>query len=110
MIELNYKKGKEFDMNKYMQQRYHEMQELGLCPVCGKPKQDKSKSKCNSCMEKAKEVDRRYYEKNKSKRLEKTKSRYRRLKEQGLCTACGKVKTKNALCDTCKAKYRGGKK
>ena len=43
MIELNYKKGKEFDMNKYMQQRYHEMQELGLCPVCGKPKQDKSK-------------------------------------------------------------------
>lgn len=106
MLNIKYKEGKEFNLNDYMKKRYHEMQELGLCPVCGMPKQDKSKSKCNTCLDKARTHDKKYYENNKEKRLNQTKSRYKRLREQGLCTACGKVKTKNALCDACKIKYR----
>jgi len=84
------------------------------CISCGK--QDAytlaGRSRCCECQEKMSEYGKRYYEKNKDAVAEKHRKHYWELREQGICTKCGKrpVKQGKTHCEYCLAKKRRNQK
>lgn len=87
-------------------ERYHRLKSEGRCTCCGKllEGEDKNYVTCRECrIEKSKK--RQKYE---EKRKQNYKDRKKRLKEQGLCCACGKRKAVDGktMCETCLEKQR----
>lgn len=81
-----------------------------ICVRCGQEDAEKNHTLCLSCMMKNREYSLNYNNKHKEQRREKSrinsKIRYNRLKNLGICTSCGKRKTKNnkVCCEYCAAK------
>lgn len=88
---------------------------LQICPICGKNPIRGNEKTCFECLDKAKVKQKEYREKNKdilyAKKRAYFKNRTVKLREQGLCTKCGKRKPSSgrATCPICseKASYYG---
>lgn len=87
-----------------------------ICVRCGQENAEKNHTLCLCCMMKSREESLIYRNKhreelNKAERI-RSKIRYDRLKEQGICACCGKRPTKynKIYCEHCSArknaKYR----
>ncbi len=93
------------DVNSYKWYKAHH-----ICVKCGHENAVRNHTQCLECMMKSRESARAYNKKNKEKLKEKNRichsRRYYKLKELGLCTSCGKRKTKNnkTYCDYCSAR------
>ncbi len=81
-----------------------------ICVRCGQEDAERNHTMCLECMMKSREYSLKYARKHKKERQEKnrirSKERYYRLKEQGICTCCGRRITKNnkVLCNHCSAR------
>lgn len=82
----------------------------GRCARCGCPREDKSKTKCNSCLKMYRDQAKRWavknfkswYQKNKSEQQNKGVTRMRKLRAKGLCVRCGKIPSKTYNCESCR--------
>lgn len=97
--EIRHKKNKE---------RYDWLKEHNICTKCGQANAIKNQTLCIDCAVKARERTYKWYanldDNTRKKYREKyRKERYYKLKEQGICTRCGKRKIVNSetLCDWC---------
>lgn len=79
-----------------------------LCLYCGKENAYLNDNYCEACSEKQKNSQMRYREKNKENNRVRAIEIRNIRKEQGLCTRCGKRKsrTNRSLCEWCLAKAR----
>ena len=85
---------------------------------CGREDAERNHTLCLNCMIKARERAVNYAKKHRKEIQEKSrirsKCRYYKLKEQGICTSCGRRYTKNnkTLCSHCSARinYRNRQK
>lgn len=88
----------------------YKFREEGRCTECGKIDSYTiaGRAYCFECNEKRNLRRREQYKKNKEAFLIPTKARRTRLKEEGLCTDCGKRKAEkgNTRCSVCLAKRR----
>ena len=81
-----------------------------ICVQCGQEDAEKNHVLCFRCMIKNRENTINYQKKHKEELKEKnrikSKLRYYRLKEQGICPSCGRRKTKNnkTMCEYCRIK------
>lgn len=81
-----------------------------ICVKCGQEDAEKDHTLCLNCMMKERERAAIYAQKHRKELLEKyrrnSKNRYNRLKEQGICTSCGKrpAAKNKILCRHCSAK------
>ncbi len=93
---------------------FRKRREQGICPQCGGERDDPKRNYCSACR-----AYHRMYNKirreqqtpaeRKAELVKKTAymtERYRKLRMQGLCGHCGKVKTTKALCEACYAKQK----
>lgn len=86
-------------------ERYHWLKEHRICVQCGAKDAKPNNVKCWECIEK--EWNYNYSDDKKLKNNNHVKNRYYRLKEQGLCTKCGKRDSKGkTLCVFCMAKTK----
>lgn len=89
---------------------YEFYKEHHICVRCGQENAEKNHTMCLSCMMKSREESQRYnsihYEERKEKNRIRGKIRYERLKQQGICTSCGKRHTKynKIQCECCRAR------
>lgn len=78
-----------------------------ICVRCGQEDAERNHVLCLECMMKNRESSAKYNRKYKKERQEKNriraKKRYYDLKEQGICTCCGKRNTKSnkVMCSQC---------
>ena len=78
-----------------------------ICVRCGHEDAEKGHTLCLECMMNDRERGKLYYQKHKEEKKEKSrinsKARYYKLKENGLCTSCGKRKAKEnkVFCEFC---------
>lgn len=79
-----------------------------LCVRCGKLSAEPNKVMCLECADKEREYDKKKREKNKEQYKKKDNEKYRRLKEQGICTYCKHEKAMDGKtkCRKCLAKVR----
>ncbi len=93
------------DTNNYNYYKQHH-----ICVKCGQEDAERNHTLCLNCLIKAREYSLVYYYKHIEEQREKgrikNKIRYEKLKNQGICTACGKRQTKNnkVHCEYCSAK------
>ena len=97
---------------------YKYYKEHHICVSCGQENAEKNHTQCLNCMMKARERALIYFKKHKKELQEKSriraKNRYENLKEQGICTSCGKrpAADNKILCKHCAARinYRNRQK
>jgi NMD protein affecting ribosome stability and mRNA decay len=83
-----------------------------ICVRCGQEDAERNSTLCFRCRIKNRESSINYYRCHKEEQREKnrikSKNRYNKLKELGLCTSCGKRQAKNnkVFCEHCAAKSR----
>ena len=81
-----------------------------ICVRCGQEDAERNHTLCFRCMIKNRESSIAYHKKHKNERIEKkreiNKIRYYKLKQLGICTSCGKRKTKynKVYCEFCNAR------
>ena len=91
-------------------ENYKLYKEHHICVRCGQEDAERNHILCLNCMMKSREYALNYTKKHKKEIQEKSrirsKDRYIRLKEQGICTSCGKRKTIDGkvLCRNCSAR------
>ena len=99
----------------YARKVREERKNNGLCPGCGKHQPKSGMKYCEQCLEKKRKYDWHKmmnmpadkYDNYLQRARERSKSRYIRLKNAGLCTSCGKEKTTGYVqCDKCREKYK----
>ena len=77
------------DTNNYNYYKQHH-----ICVKCGQEDAERNHTLCLNCLIKAREYSLVYYYKHIEEQREKgrikNKIRYKKLKNQGICTACGK--------------------
>lgn len=83
---------------------YHWYKDNNICVRCRHARAEPNRVMCWKCIEKEKEYDRNKREKNKEECKKRDNKKYKRLKEQGICTYCkhekaekGKTKCKKCL-------------
>lgn len=92
---------------------YHKRRDAGLCPRCGKERDEKGRTICSICRDK---TNKRVRE-NKANRTPEqvfrdkirrshNQNKYNHMRrQQGLCVACGAVSPLHWRCDVCHDKY-----
>lgn len=81
-----------------------------ICVRCSQEDVERNHTLCLECMMKNREESLKYNRKHRKERQEKNriraKKRYYNLKEQGICTCCGKRRTRKdkVLCTYCSAR------
>ncbi len=81
-----------------------------ICVRCGQEDAERNHTLCLQCMMKSREESLKYNRAHKKERQAKNriraKKRYYQLKEQGICTSCGKRVSRNnkVLCNQCSAR------
>lgn len=94
----------------YDSSNYEYYKKHHICVNCGQEDAERNSTLCFRCRIKNRERAIDYYKRHKEdikeKKRIKNKERYNYLKENGICTSCGKRKTKNnkICCEHCAAK------
>lgn len=89
---------------------YEYYKKHNICVRCGQEDAEKNHTLCLECMMKNRKSALAYYNKHKESINEKdrikNKIRYNKLKELGICTSCGRRKTKNnkVYCEYCSSR------
>jgi len=93
--------------SEYYKERRDWLKKYGLCINC-KEKAEPGKLYCFECAEKASARSRRYHQEHAQEKNERSRNRYSRLKESGICVRCGKRQAEKgkAHCSTCLAYCR----
>ena len=97
---------------------YRARKAQGLCPMCGKERDDADKTICSACREYRRENYRLTMERlqpaaKKALLIRKSRTQYQRTlkrREQGLCVRCGAESPEHWLCETCNEKLKEWKK
>jgi hypothetical protein len=97
---------------------YRKRRAAGLCPLCGKKRDEAGKTTCSICREKRnarvranrekKTPEEAFQDKVQHARNQRKYNYLRRL--QGLCVVCGAVSPIHWFCEVCHDKYRAKKK
>lgn len=91
----------------YYKERRDWLKKYGLCIYC-KDKAEPGKLYCFACAEKVASRARRYHKEHAEEKNERSRNRYSRLKQEGICVRCGKhpVEKGKVHCSTCLANCR----
>lgn len=91
----------------YYKERRDWLKKYGLCIYC-KDKAEPGKLYCFECAEKVAARARRYHQEHAEEKNERSRNRYNRLKQEGICVRCGKrpVEKGKVHCSTCLAHCR----
>lgn len=92
----------------YQQETRKYLQNLGLCPRCGKNKLFGDEKECPECTAMMYEINQRSRERRNVTAMDYYRKDIKRLKEQGLCRSCRKRKVAegHTYCSVCPAKKR----
>lgn len=91
----------------YYKERRDWLKKYGLCIYC-KDKAEPGKLYCFACAEKVAARARHYHKEHAEEKNERSRNRYSRLKQEGICVRCGKrpVEKGKVHCSTCLAHCR----
>ena len=97
---------------------YRSRKAAGLCPMCGKERDDQEKAICSKCRAYHREkyhqtMERITPAKKKALLIRKSRNQYQRTlkrREQGLCVRCGAESPDHWLCEACSEKRKEWKK
>ena len=90
---------------------YYFYKNHGICVNCRVRNAVKGKTKCPECQKKERAMALAYYREHREQQLERQKQyqkiRYKRLKDAGICTLCGKnpAKPGQTRCTVCVDRY-----